>query len=204
MSKLRVGLSGGIGSGKSAVAAAFAKDGATIIDADVLARVVVAPGSDGLAHIAANWPQAIRADGALDRGALARVVFDDEKARERLNAITHPRVRERAAAMERDAPDGIVVHVIPLLFEGDFWRSCDKTVLVIAPPEVRIARVIGRDSTERAAVEQRIAAQIDPAIARTRADYVIENDGDLEDLRERSALVYERLVRDLAAKERSG
>ena len=199
MAKLRVGLTGGIGSGKSAVAAAFAQRGATIIDADVLARVVVAPGSDGLAEIGANWPQAIRADGALDRAALARIVFDDEAARERLNAITHPRVRERAAAMERDAPDGIVVHVIPLLFEGDFWRSCEKTVVVIAPPEVRIARVIGRDSTERAAIERRIAAQIDPAIARTRADYVIENDGDLEELRERSGLVYDRLLRDLAA-----
>jgi dephospho-CoA kinase len=198
MAKLRVGLTGGIGSGKSAVAADFAKRGATIIDADVLARVAVAPGSDGLAEIGANWPQAIRADGALDREALARIVFDDEAARARLNAITHPRVRERAAAMERDAPDGIVVHVIPLLFEGDFWRSCDKTVLVIAPPEVRIARVIGRDSTERAAVEQRIAAQIDPAIARTRADYVIENDGDLEDLRARSGHVYDRLVHDLS------
>ena len=106
--------------------------------------------------------------------------------------------------MEHDAPDGIVVHVIPLLFEGDFWRSCDKTVLVVAPRDVRIARVIGRDSTERAAVEQRIAAQIDPAIARARADYVIENEGDLLDLDQRSARVYDQLLRDLAAKERPG
>ncbi len=202
MAKLRVGLTGGIGSGKSAVAAELAKRGATIVDADVLARVVVAPGSDGLAEIGANWPQAIRADGALDRAALAAIVFDDATARERLNAIVHPRVRERGAEMERDAPDGIVVHVIPLLFEGEFWRTCDRTVLVIAPAEVRIARVIGRDSTERAAVERRIAAQIDPAIARRRADYVIENDGDLEQLRERTGLVYDRLVRDLAANER--
>jgi dephospho-CoA kinase len=204
MGKLRVGLTGGIGSGKSAVAAAFAKRGAIVIDADVLARVAVAPGSDGLAEIGANWPQAIRPDGALDREVLARIVFDDAAARERLNAITHPRVRERAAAMEHDAPDGIVVHVIPLLFEGDFWRSCDKTVLVVAPRDVRIARVIGRDSTERAAVEQRIAAQIDPAIARARADYVIENEGDLLDLDQRSARVYDQLLRDLAAKERPG
>jgi dephospho-CoA kinase len=201
VAKLRVGLTGGIGSGKSAVAADFAKRGATIIDADVLARVVVAPGSDGLAEIAAHWPQAVRADGALDRAVLARIVFDDETARERLNAITHPRVRERAAAMEREAPDGIVVQVIPLLFEGDFWRACDKTVLVVAPPEVRIARVIGRDSVERASVERRIAAQIDPALAATRADYVIENEGDLEELRERSGRIYERLQHDLAAKQ---
>jgi dephospho-CoA kinase len=87
------------------------------------------------------------------------------------------------------------------LFEGDFWRSCDKTVVVIAPEDVRVARVMARDAAEREAVERRMAAQIDPAIARDRADYVIENDGDLEELRERSARVYEALRRDLAAKE---
>ncbi|MEA2720035.1 MAG: dephospho-CoA kinase [Candidatus Eremiobacteraeota bacterium] len=201
MAKLRVGLTGGIGSGKSAVAAVFAERGATVIDADVLAREVVAPGSDGLREIGAVWPQAIAADGALDRPALAAIVFADDTARERLNAITHPRVRARAAELERDAPDGLVVHVIPLLFEGDYWRTCDKTAVVIAPAEVRIARVIARDAAEREAVERRIAAQIDPELARTRADYVIENDGDLAALRERSGRVYDALLRDLAAKE---
>jgi dephospho-CoA kinase len=201
--RLRVGLTGGIGSGKSAVAAIFAERGATIIDADVLARVVVAPGTDGLREIAAVWPQAIRADGALDRAALARIVFEDPAARERLNAITHPRVRERAAAMEREASGGIVVHVVPLLFEGDFWRTCDRTVVVTAPPEVRVARVVARDGVDAEAVERRMAAQIDPTLARARADYAIENDGDLEHLRARSGEVYERLRRDLAAKETS-
>ncbi len=201
MAKLRVGLTGGIGSGKSAVAAVFAERGATVIDGDVLAREVVAPGSDGLREIGAAWPQTIGPDGALDRPALAAIVFADEAARARLNAITHPRVRARAAALERDAPDGLVVHVVPLLFEGDFWRTCDRTVVVIAPPEVRIARVIARDATERAAVERRMAAQIDPELARARAGYVVENDGDLIELRERSARVYDALLRDLAAKE---
>jgi dephospho-CoA kinase len=203
MAKLRVGLTGGIGSGKSAVAALFGERGAAVIDADVLAREVVAAGSDGLREIGARWPQAIGAGGELDRAAMAEIVFADDAARAQLNAITHPRVRARASELERKAPDGLVVHVIPLLFEGDFWRSCDRTVLVAAPAEVRIARVVARDATERAAVERRMAAQIDPALARSRADYVVENDGDLGDLRERSTEVYDALVRDLAAKERS-
>jgi dephospho-CoA kinase len=201
MAKLRVGLTGGIGSGKSAVAAAFAKRGATVIDADILARQVVAPRSDGLREIAALWPQAIRPDGALDRPAMAQIVFSDETARARLNAITHPRVRALAAAIEAAAPDGLIVHVIPLLFEGDAWRGFEKTVLVFAPFEARIARVIARDGTDRAAVERRMAAQIDPELARSRADYVIENDGDLEALRERSNRCYDALLRDLEAKE---
>lgn len=201
MAKLRVGLTGGIGAGKSAVAARFAELGATVIDADALAREVVAPGSDGLREIGALWPGAIGADGALDRAALAATVFADDAARARLNAITHPRVRARAAALERDAPDGLVVHVVPLLFEGDFWRGCDKTVAVFAPAETRVARVVARDATDAAAVERRMAAQIDPAIARARADYVIENGGDLGALRERSAQVHAALLRDLSAKE---
>lgn len=202
MAKLRVGLTGGIGSGKNAVAAVFGDRGAIVIDADALAREVVAPGSDGLRQIAARWPAVIARDGALDRAALAQVVFADERARAELNAITHPRVRARAAEIEREAPDGVVVHVIPLLFEGDYWRQCEKTVVVIAPAEVRIARVVARDAAEREAVERRMAAQIAPDLARTRADYVIENDGDLSDLRERAGQVYDALLRDLAAKER--
>jgi dephospho-CoA kinase len=196
VAQLRVGLTGGIGSGKSAVAEFFRERGATIVDADVLAREAVAAGSDGLRAIRERWPEAIAADGSLDRAALARIVFDDERARAELNAIVHPRVRARAAEIEREAPDGIVVHVVPLLFEGDYWRSCAKTVVVIAPVEARIARVIARDGIEREAVERRMLAQIDPEQARTRADYAIENDGDLADLRARSDRVYDALLRD--------
>jgi dephospho-CoA kinase len=201
MAKLRVGLTGGIGSGKSAVAAYFAERGATVIDADALAREVVAPGSAGLREIRALWPAVVGADGALDRPALAAIVFADDSARARLNAITHPRVRALGVDLEAAAPDGLVVHVVPLLFEGEFWRACDKTVVVFAPADVRVARVVARDATERAAVERRMAAQIDPALARPRADYVIENDGDLHDLRDRSAQVHAALLHDLSAKE---
>lgn len=201
MAKLRVGLTGGIGSGKSAVAEVLREHGATIVDADVLAREAVAPGSEGLREIARTWPAAVRPGGELDRAAMAAIVFADDAARQRLQAITHPRVRALADELERAAPDGIVVHVVPLLFEGDFWRRCDRTVVVIAPDEVRLARVIARDATQREAIERRMAAQIDPALARTRADYVIENDGDLEALRERTLWVNAALAHDLATKE---
>jgi dephospho-CoA kinase len=200
MAKLRVGLTGGIGSGKSAVAAFLAGHGAIVIDADVLARQVVAPGSEGLQKIGEAWPETVAPDGTLDREALARIVFGEERERERLNAITHPRVRERAAQLERDAPDGVIVHVIPLLFEGDYWRTCDRTVVVIAPREARVARVVARDAAQREAVERRMAAQIDPELARRRADYVVENDGGLEELHVRSARLYDALLRDLGAK----
>lgn len=201
MAKLRVGLTGGIGSGKSAVAARLAERGATIVDADVLAREAVAPGSDGLRAIAERWPETIAADGTLDRAAMARIVFADAAARAVLNGIVHPRVRARAAEAEAAAPDGtLVVHVVPLLFEGDYWRSCDRTVVVAAPDETRVARVMARDGVPREDVERRIAAQIAPAEARARADYVVENDADLATLRARTDAVYEALLRDLAAK----
>ena len=197
MAKLRVGLTGGIGSGKSAVAGFLAARGAAVVDADLLAREVVAPGTDGLRAVGALWPQAIGADGTLDRPALAAIVFADDAARARLNAIVHPLVRARAEALEQAAPGGLVVHVVPLLFEGDFWRRCDKTVVVLAPNELRIARVVARDATERTAVERRMAAQIAPEQARARADYAIENDGDLIDLRAASERVYDALLSDL-------
>ncbi|HZO93676.1 MAG TPA: dephospho-CoA kinase [Candidatus Baltobacteraceae bacterium] len=203
MAKLRVGLTGGIGSGKSAVAEVFHERGATVVDADIIAREVVAPGSEGLTEIARVWPETIAADGSLDRAAMARIVFADEAARARLNAITHPRVRARAAALDEAVSDGIVVHVVPLLFEGEAWRGMDRTVVVVAPDEVRIARVVARDRAGRADVERRIAAQIDPALARRRADYVIENDGPLADLRRRAEEVVEALQRELRAKEGS-
>lgn len=198
MAKLRVGLTGGIGSGKSAVAARWAERGATIIDGDVLARDVVTPGTAGLAEIAARWPQVIRADGSLDRAALAAVVFNDRDALAALNGIVHPRVRERAELLEREAPDGVIVHVVPLLFEGDYWRRCDATVVVIAPRDARIARVVARDRADPADVERRMAAQIDPEAARARATFTIENDGDLDALRGRADSVYAALERQRA------
>jgi dephospho-CoA kinase len=193
---VRVGLTGGIGSGKSAVARLFSGWGAEVIDADVLARQVVAPGTPGFAQIAELWPFVVSAQGSLDRAALSQIVFADAAARDRLTAIVHPRVREAAAALEAAAPAGaIVVHVVPLLFESDYWRRCDVNVLVVAPAGVRIARVMARDGLNPADVEARIAAQIDPQRAAALADFVIENDADIATLEARARHVYDALRR---------
>jgi dephospho-CoA kinase len=192
---LRVGLTGGIGSGKSEVARRFAQWGAIVIDADALARAALGPGTPGLAAVAARWPHVIDARGILDRTALAQIVFADAAARDALNAIVHPIVRAGAAAIEGAAvPGTIVVHDVPLLFEGDYWEECDRTVVVVAPRIARIARVRARDGRSEAEIEARMAAQIDPQIARARAGEVIENDGDLATLDARAHAVFERLL----------
>ncbi|HEY6450785.1 MAG TPA: dephospho-CoA kinase [Candidatus Cybelea sp.] len=190
---MRVGLTGGIGAGKSAVAGIFASLGAFIIDTDAIAREVVAPNSDGLMEIARVWPQAVR-DSALDRVTLAEIVFGDSSARERLNALLHPHIRR--VALEREAyakPGQVIVHVVPLLFETGYDRLVDKSVLVVAPLEQRIARVVERDKLDERRIRARVAAQIEPECARGVADFIIENDGDLEHLQDRTRTVYEEL-----------
>lgn len=190
---MRVGLTGGIGAGKSAVATIFANLGAFVIDTDAIAREVVAPNSDGLMEIARVWPQAVRS-GGLDRAALAEIIFTDASARERLNALLHPHIRR--VAMEREAyakPGQLIVHVVPLLFETGYDRMVDKSVLVVAPLDQRVARVVVRDKLDVARVRARMAAQIEPERARLNADFIIENDGNLDHLRERTREVYEAL-----------
>jgi dephospho-CoA kinase len=190
---VRVGLTGGIGAGKSAVAAIFASLGAFVVDTDAIAREVVAPNSDGLMQIARVWPHAVRG-GVLDRSALAEVIFSDPSARERLNALLHPHIRR--IAMERDAHaklGQLVVHVVPLLFETGYDRLVDKSVLVVAPLDRRVARVVERDKLDEARVRARMAAQIEPERARLNADFIIENDGNLEHLRESTRAVYDAL-----------
>jgi len=191
---MRVGLTGGIGSGKSEVARCLEDLGAFIIDTDVLAREAVAPQSDGLLAITRVWPQVVRG-GSLDRQALAEIVFRDPTARERLNAIVHPFVRRLAQAREKFAKPGqLIVHVVPLLFETGYNESVDKTIVVIAPDDQRIARVVARDHIDEAHVRARMAAQIAPEEAGARADYVIENDGNLEHLRKRVRAVFDSLT----------
>lgn len=190
---VRVGLTGGIGAGKSAVASIFAELGAFIIDTDAIAREVVAPHSDGLMEVARHWPQAIRA-GALDRAALADIVFNDPTARERLNALLHPHIRRVAMERERQAKPGQpIVHVVPLLFETGYDRLVDRSVLVVAPLDQRVSRVVQRDGLDETRVRARMAAQIEPEEARLNANFIVENDGNLEHLRERARAVYEAL-----------
>ena len=191
---MRVGLTGGIGSGKSEVARILESLGAYIIDTDKLAREAVAPGSDGLRQIARAWPRVVR-DDCLDRSALAEIVFHDPTARERLNGIVHPHVRRLAEEAERYAKPGqLIVHVVPLLFETGYDARVDASVVVVAPQEARIARVVRRDRLSEEQVRDRIGAQIDPERARARATHCIENDGDLRHLKERTRAVYETLT----------
>ena len=190
-----VGLTGGIGSGKTEVAKVFSQLGALVIDTDVLAREVVEPGSDGLREIERTWPNVVR-NGVLDRAALGRIVFNDASAREKLNAMLHPRIR--ALARERSqsaAPGQLVVQVIPLLFETGLEREVDATVVVIAPETARVARIAQRDRTNEDEIRARISAQIDPEEARRRANVVIENAGGLEDLRKQAGVTFHSLSR---------
>lgn len=193
--KTRVGLTGGIGSGKSEVARILESLGAFVIDTDFLAREAVAPNSDGLRAIAQAWPGVVR-NGGLDRAALGEIIFTDPAARDRLNAIVHPFVRQLATEKEQHAKDDqIVVHMVPLLFETGYAGACDASIVVVAPDDQRIARVIKRDMLTEEQVRARMAAQIEPAKARARATYAIENDGDLAHLRDRTQAVFEQLQR---------
>lgn len=190
---MRVGLTGGIGSGKSEVARVFEDLGAFVIDTDILAREAVAPYSDGLMQIARVWPQVVR-NNALDRAALGEIVFSDADARARLNEIVHPHVRRLAREREAFAKPGqMIVHVVPLLFETGYDRDVDATVLVTAPEEQRVARIAARDHLDEARIRARMTAQISPDEARRKADIVIENDTTLAALRERAASAYDEL-----------
>ncbi len=193
-------LTGNIASGKSTVAERLVARGAALVDADVLAREVVAPGTPGLAEIVAHWgTEVLSADGSLDRAAMRRIVFADADARHALNAIVHPRVealRQHRAAAARAAGAEIVVCDIPLYFEsardraGDF----DAVILVAASEPIRRARLVERRSLSPEEAQRMIDAQLPDAEKRARADYVIENDGSRESLLEQVDALWERLV----------
>jgi dephospho-CoA kinase len=182
---LRIGLTGGIGAGKSTVSNRLVELGATLVDADRIAREVVAPGTPGLAEVAAEFGEDVLAgDGSLDRPALAAVVFSDESARARLNGIVHPLVGRRTEELIASAPaDAIVVQDIPLLVEGSGAASFPLVVVVNAPVEVRVRRLLAsRDMTEQDA-RARIAAQAREADRRAVADVWLDNSGDPDALR---------------------
>lgn len=184
---MRVGLTGGIASGKSAAARILASLGAVVIDHDVLAREVVAPASQGLHAIAeAFGPEVLATDGSLDRSALASRIFADDAARSVLNGIVHPLVRQRAAELEAEAlavdPGAIVVHDIPLLAEAREPSDFDEIIVVMTPREMRLDRLVaGRGMTASEAVA-RISAQASEAQRLAIATRVVSGAGTLEDL----------------------
>jgi dephospho-CoA kinase len=180
---LRIGLTGGIGAGKSAVAGLLARRGAVVVDADAIAREVVEPGTRGFDAVVAEFgPQVRGADGRLDRARLASIVFADEEARRRLNAIVHPLVGERTAQLLAAAPpDAAVVHDVPLLVENGLAGHYDLVLVVEAAEPARLARLAERGIPPEQA-RARMAAQASDADRRAAADAVIRNDGTLADL----------------------
>jgi dephospho-CoA kinase len=198
----RVALTGGIASGKSAVAARFAEKGIAIADADVAARVVVAPGQPALAEIAAAFgADVVQADGQLDRAALRRHVFDDEPARRRLEALLHPRIRTLLREEVERADSPYVIVAIPLLAEGGgrtAYPWMDRILVVDVAHEVQIARVMQRDHIDAVLAKRMIAAQATRQARLAIADDVIVNSGTLEAL-DADVDALDRLYRSLAA-----
>ncbi|GAA0198048.1 dephospho-CoA kinase [Glutamicibacter creatinolyticus] len=191
---IHVGLTGGIASGKSAVAAQLLKLGAVVIDADAIARQVVEPGTPALEQIGlAFGSQVFAEDGGLDRAALAAVVFADAGEREKLNAIVHPAVRAEAERLRAAAvADGaeVVVEDIPLLVESDQHQRFDKVLVVQAPHDERIRRMMEDRGWDRAEAVARMAAQATDEQRAAVADVVIHNDGSIEQLNEKVTRVF--------------
>lgn len=184
---VRVGLTGGVASGKSTVSAILAELGAVVIDADLLAREVVDKGTDGLREIVEEFGEGVlTATGELDRSKVGALVFGDDGARGRLEAIIHPRVRARGAELEAEAGDeAVVVHDIPLIAETGQAKSFDAVIVVDVPVELQIERMVSLRGMTPTEAEARVRSQATREQRRAIATYVIDNTGTIEDLRDR-------------------
>jgi dephospho-CoA kinase len=199
---LMIGLTGGIGAGKTAVARRLAELGAVVIDSDALAREVVAAGTPGRDEVVAVFGDAVLGpDGELDRAALGRIVFADPDARRRLEAIVHPRVRARAAEIAASAPpDAVVVNDVPLLVEANLAAHYDMVVVVLADERTRVLRLVRERGLAEADARARIAAQATDEQRRAVADVVIVNDGTVEELRARVDEVWRAAIMSRATR----
>jgi dephospho-CoA kinase len=204
-----IGLTGGIASGKSVVAKRLAERGAVVVDADVLAREVVEPGTPALAAIADHFgPGVIADDGSLDRAALGAVIFSDPAERLALNAITHPavwkRARELFAAAERDDPDAVVVYDVPLLVEaaGDRPIRFDLVVVVNASAQTRMKRLVELRGLSEEEAARRLSSQASDAERLAIADEVIESDGTLEETLAQADALYRRIAERVSEADR--
>lgn len=195
---LLVGLTGGIASGKSVVAGRLAEHGAVVVDADVIARQVVEPGTRALARIAHEFgPAVLASDGSLDRAALGAIVFADEQKRLLLNSITHPAIleesqRQFAAAGAAD-PDAVVVYDVPLLSEARSRAEFDVVVVVSAPEATRIERMVSLRGMSLEEATRRIRSQVSEDTRRAMADIIIESGGTLDETLARADAVWEQL-----------
>src|SRR6266566_1419263 len=202
---LLIGLTGNIASGKSEVARMLADHGATLIDADVLAREAVQPDTQALKDIVKRWGKDIlKEDGSLDRDALRQIVFADQIELDALNRIVHPgvtRLRDREIARAKERGDQIVVCIIPLLFERNLVEEFDAIVLVDAPRPLRLERLVATRGLEETDAMNMIASQMPAELKRARADYVIENDGSLDKLERDVDALWSSLQRNAAGEE---
>lgn len=202
MAEFRIGLTGGVASGKSALGRAFEALGVTVADADVAARDAVAAGSEGLAAVVdAFGPDVLTADGALDRAAMRRRIFDDAEAKRRLEAIVHPRVRAALAAQCERAPGPYAIAAIPLLAEVGgraAYPWLQRVLVVDVPTQTQHARLIARDGIDAALAERMLAAQATREDRLAIVDDIVVNTGSLEDL-QRHAQALDALYRTLAA-----
>jgi dephospho-CoA kinase len=205
---LLIGLTGNIASGKSEVARMLAERGATLIDADVLAREAVRPDTQALKDIVKRWGKdVLKNDGSLDRTALRQIVFADQLELDALNRIVHPgvtRLRDREIARAKERGDPIVVCVIPLLFERNLVEEFDAIVLVDAPRPLRLERLVATRGLEETDAMNMIAAQMPAELKRARADYCIDNIGSLEDLERDVDALWSSLHRAASKMERQG
>ena len=192
----RIGLTGGIGSGKSTVAAMLADRGAVIVDADAIARELVEPGGEALAELVTEFgPRILAADGSLSRGELAALAFSDPRATERLNAIMHPLIRaeaERRIGAHPDAP--VVVYDMPLLVETGQEGLVDLVVVVDVPEDVQVDRAVRLRGLDEEDVQRRMTVQAGRATRLAAADVVIDNSGDLASTTEQVEALWQRLV----------
>jgi dephospho-CoA kinase len=204
---LLVGLTGGIATGKSTVSEILTRLGAVLIDADQLAREVVAPGEPALAEVVREFGEVRRPDGALDRKKLAAIVFADPSRRKRLEAILHPAIRARfdarLDALTRAGFEGIVVFDAPVMIESGGYKNMDRLIVVLTDETTQRARLAARDA-DVADGERRIASQMPLAQKAKLAHYVIDNTGDRAATEARTREVHAALVRDLAARARAG
>jgi dephospho-CoA kinase len=192
---LRVGVTGGIGSGKTALTDWLTEKGITVVDADLAARVVVAPGQPALAEIiAAFGNEYLQPDGQLNRAALRKLVFEDADKRKALEAMTHSRIRDELIRQLAAADSAYVVLSSPLLLESGQSELIDVSVVVDAPEATQIARTMERDGNDQALVEGIMAAQLDRETRKSRADIVIDNSASLADLQEQAAILHQTLL----------
>ncbi|AVT47284.1 dephospho-CoA kinase [Shewanella baltica] len=195
MSMFVVGLTGGIGSGKTTVANLFAAEGITLVDADIVAREVVAPGSKGLEAIVTHFgAEILTPEGELDRAKLRQRIFSHPEEREWLNQLLHPMIRQEMLAQVEKATSAYVIMVVPLLFENGLDRLVNRTLVVDISPELQINRTVKRDNVDASQVNNIISSQCSRSEKLARADDIIDNQGEISTLKREVLALHQRYL----------